>query len=218
MNRQDTKRKRSYDSSLRAEQAEQTRGRILEAVVEQIVDGGMTDFSIERVAQRAGVSTRTVYHHFANRDELFDAVLVWLDEKAAITQPSYETVTLEDLLALVSHSWESFDEHEVLIRAMLMTELGREIRERGRSKRRPKIEAVVRRTAPEASAAEVQRLASLIHYLTSSEAWRSMKDESGLTGRQAGEAIVWAIEALFASLKGTGNAEGVTEGEHNDDS
>jgi AcrR family transcriptional regulator len=214
MNTKPVKQKRNYDSALRAEQVVQTRNRIMEAVAEQMVEGGMTDFSIERVAQRAGVSTRTIYHHFPNRDELMDAVLVWIDEQSAINGPR-EDATGEDLVALIPQITEVFDEHEVLIRAMLITELGRAIRERGRSKRRPTIEAAVRRTAPQASEAAVNRAASVIHFLLSSEAWRSMKDESGLTGTQAGEAIAWAVERLLDALRNDAGQSSTTEDKGN---
>ncbi len=73
---------RVYRSELRTEQAERTRERILEALVEQLGEGN-EDFSIPRVAERAGVSVRTVYHHFPNRDAQIEAVARWLDGRFA---------------------------------------------------------------------------------------------------------------------------------------
>jgi len=192
--------KRDYASPLRADQAIQTRSRILDAFAEQVVDGGLRDFSIERVARRAGVSTRTVYHHFPKRDDLLDAVTAWLDDRFAV-QGITEPVGGEEFLERLEAVFESFDEQETFIRAQLMTELGKTIRERGRSKRRPAIDAIVRRAAPQLAPAEVRRASSVIHYLASSEAWRSLKDESGMTGREAGKAVTSAIRTLLAELK-----------------
>ena len=215
MNTEDAKPKRQYASRLRESQAGQTRARILEALAEQIGDAGRKDFSIERVALRAGVSPRTVYHHFPNRDELLDGVTLWLDEQAT-GRTIEEALTADELLTHIGVVFEAFDQQESLIRAHLVTELGQAVRRRGRSRRPPVIEAIVRQEAPGAPEAEVRSAVALIHYLTSSEAWRSMKDESGMTGRDAGQAVAWAIHTLLADLskKARGSAE-VEKGESN---
>ena len=74
MNAENKQERRDYSSPLRADQANRTRVRILEAFAEQLVDVGAKDVSVERVARAADVSMRTVYHHFATREALFDAV------------------------------------------------------------------------------------------------------------------------------------------------
>ncbi len=199
MNTEEQQAKREYESPLRANQASQTRARILDAFAEQMVDGGLKDFSIERVARRAGVSTRTVYHHFPNRDELLDAVSAWLESQ--VSEDIKGAADSEEFLRRLGLAFESFDEHETLVRAQLITELGRSVRAAGRSQRRPTIEALVRSTAPKLAPAEVHRISSLIHYLGSSEAWRSLKDESGLSGSEAGQAVSWAIQTLLTEAK-----------------
>jgi AcrR family transcriptional regulator len=76
-----TSRRRPYRRSLRDEQAAATRGRILEALAEQVVDAGMEDFSIARVAERAGVAARTVYHHFPDREALMDGLYHYVEAR-----------------------------------------------------------------------------------------------------------------------------------------
>ena len=56
--------------SLRAEQAELTRKRILDAAVEELSIGGMVSFSTAGVAKRAGISERTIYRHYPDRESL----------------------------------------------------------------------------------------------------------------------------------------------------
>ncbi len=46
-----------------------------EAMLGAFVEHGVRDASMEQVAAAAGVSKRTLYHHFAGRDALFDAVV-----------------------------------------------------------------------------------------------------------------------------------------------
>jgi AcrR family transcriptional regulator len=65
--------KRPYRQTRRAETAEATRRRILEAALDQLVSGD--DFTVEAVATRAGVSRVTVYSQFGSRDALREAVL-----------------------------------------------------------------------------------------------------------------------------------------------
>ena len=45
-----------------------------DAFADQLADTGLQDFSVAKMAERAGVSVRTVYHHFPDRDALLDAL------------------------------------------------------------------------------------------------------------------------------------------------
>jgi AcrR family transcriptional regulator len=200
MNSEDSQAKRTYASPLRAEQANQTRERILEAFAEQVVDGGLADFSIERVAARAGVSPRTVYHHYPRRDDLLDAINDWIDQRFGASTLSPDT-TAEELVTQIEEVFRLFDQHETLIRAQLMTRLGQSLRARGRTRRRPVVEQVVRDAAPGMPPAMQKQVAAVIHYLASSEAWRSFRDESGLSGAEAGRAVAWALRTLIGSLQ-----------------
>ncbi|MBV9279731.1 MAG: TetR/AcrR family transcriptional regulator [Chloroflexi bacterium] len=64
--------KRPYRQTRRAEATEATRQRILAAARDQLVSG--EDFTIEAVADCAGVSRVTVYAQFGSRDALREAV------------------------------------------------------------------------------------------------------------------------------------------------
>ena len=188
---------------MRAGQASRTRARILEAFAEQLVDVGAKDVSVERVAKSAGVSLRTVYHHFPTREALFDAVSTWIDEKYAALGVS-DIVTADDLMKRIPVIFESFDEMETPMRAQLISDVGRAVRDRSRARRRHMIEAIVKRAVPDAKPDDIHRATSLVHYLTNSEAWRSMKDESGMTGKESGEAVAWAVEVLLRELSNPG--------------
>ena len=188
--------------SLRADQVNLTRERIIEAFVDQVAGSGFDDFSIERVARRAGVSPRTIYHHFPRRDDLLDAVNQRLTSRFGMEEIS-EPLETEDLLRLVERVFRRFDDHEPLIRAQLISRVGRTLRDRGRSKRLGVIQKIVDAAAPHASAAERKRAAAVVHYLTSSETWRALKDEAGLDGAESGQAVAWTIRALLHALSET---------------
>jgi AcrR family transcriptional regulator len=77
---------RKYEQRLRAEAAEQTRRRILDAVYQQLHDAPTTPVSVEQVARAAGVSRSTVYLVFGSRAGLFDALTEDLWQRAGFQQ------------------------------------------------------------------------------------------------------------------------------------
>ena len=58
------------------DEQEGTRERILTAALEQCAETGLRRTTVEDIARRAGVARVTVYRHFANRDEIVEAVLL----------------------------------------------------------------------------------------------------------------------------------------------
>src|SRR5205823_8820044 len=89
--------RRRYDSPVRRRQVAETRERILGAA-SALVHGFRTwdwhALTFRAVAERAGVSERTVYRHFATEQELRHAVMRRLEEEAGV---SYDGLGLDDL-------------------------------------------------------------------------------------------------------------------------
>lgn len=65
---------RQYQSSLRNQQARQTRLAIIEAAKELFLDQGYGATSVRQIAARAGVSERTVYVAFDDKPSLLNAI------------------------------------------------------------------------------------------------------------------------------------------------
>ena len=72
---------RRYEQRARADEAEKTRGRIIDAVIERLRKAPAEPVSIERIAEMAGVARSTVYAIFGSRAGLFDAVGLELRER-----------------------------------------------------------------------------------------------------------------------------------------
>jgi TetR/AcrR family transcriptional regulator of autoinduction and epiphytic fitness len=59
---------------------------IIDAAAHEFRESGFAATSMDRIADRAGVSKRTVYNHFANKEALFEAILeiLWTRVHAAV--------------------------------------------------------------------------------------------------------------------------------------
>jgi AcrR family transcriptional regulator len=65
---------RSYNSPSREQGKSETRTAIMNAVVKVILEQGIHAFTIQNVAQAAGISHRTVYRHFESREALLEGL------------------------------------------------------------------------------------------------------------------------------------------------
>ncbi len=70
----DTMATRPYEQRARAEEAERTRMRIIEAVFTRLREAPAEPVAIDRIASMAGVARSTVYVIFGSRSGLFEAV------------------------------------------------------------------------------------------------------------------------------------------------
>ena len=80
-------RTRKYEQRLRAEAAEETRRRILDAVYERLREAPSQPVSVDQVARMAGVARSTVYLVFGSRAGLFDALAEDLMERGGYAAP-----------------------------------------------------------------------------------------------------------------------------------
>jgi AcrR family transcriptional regulator len=72
---EDVKRRRKYHSPLRADQARQTRGKILETAFRLFAEGGYAATTVASVAEAAAVSPETIYLSFGDKRGLLAAVI-----------------------------------------------------------------------------------------------------------------------------------------------
>ena len=72
---------RRYEQRLRAQSADATRRRVLDAVYDQLREAPAQPVSVERIARTAGVARSTVYVIFGSRAGLFDAFSADLFER-----------------------------------------------------------------------------------------------------------------------------------------
>ncbi|RUR87005.1 TetR/AcrR family transcriptional regulator [Chlorogloeopsis fritschii PCC 9212] len=189
---------RTYNSQLRKKQASQTRQLILKALAEQLATKGIQDFAIADAAQRAGVSPRTIYRYFPNRDALLEALGLWIDEQ--LGDPPYPN-SVDDIVEMVEKVFPKFDEQATLVQALLLSELGKSVRSRLRIKRRESVAQSLQPVVEHLDATEAKAVRAVIQHLASADMWNTMRDEYGLEGKESAQAVAWAIRTLIAELQ-----------------
>jgi len=189
------RRKRIYDSPLRDEQAGQTRERILAALAAQLGEA-RDDFSIPNVAARAGVSLRTVYHHFPNRDSQVRAVADWIEGRlGAVDEPR----SPGDLSDYAARLYERFLENESIVRAQLAPGIAEHVRARRRSGRVAAIDRCLRKTG--VPPADLKLVAALLKHIISADTGVALIDKHGLTGAEAVVAGRWLVSVVVDALR-----------------
>ena len=190
---------RAYRSAVRDEQRVLTRERILAAFVDELATGG-EDFQLARVAERAGVSVRTVYQHFPNREAQVEAVAAWIEEQLG---PDSLPATADELPAYARSRYQRFFEHERILRAQLAAGIASDVRRRRRRRREAAIDRCVAATGvPDADA---RMAAALVKQLIGAVSGLQLIDVYGLSREESTRVVAWAVRLVVAALgKGRG--------------
>jgi AcrR family transcriptional regulator len=193
---------RSYSSPLRAEQAAATRDRIVDAAVELLQGADPGAFGMQEVADRAGVSVRTVYRAFPTKDDLLDGVLAMISDRfgrLAGTPPT----TRQEFDASIPSAVRAVVDLEPLYRALFATAAGREVHQGAAAARRPSFEAAFAEELAGLPERQVRLIVSLLHLVTSSRSVLWLKDYAELDVDECSEAIGWAVAALTTAARKT---------------
>ncbi|MFW6009732.1 MAG: TetR/AcrR family transcriptional regulator [Actinomycetota bacterium] len=195
---------RRYHSPLRDRQAAETRTLVLEALADLVTERSSTEFSVQEVADRAQVSLRTIYRYFPNRqallDGLTDLVDARMDDLRTDPEVGWEDLRdrdLEGLLATVPAVFERFDQLEPLSSAMALLSAGENQRARGHDERTEMFREVLTEDLAHLSPEEKAGAFAVVRHLISSTTWFVLREEHGLDGREAGEAVARAVRAII---------------------
>lgn len=189
-----------YTSKLRDRQKAETRTLILASVATILNRDGLAAVTIAEVAQTAEVTERTVYRHFSTREELLKAFWRWQLEQAGgerVTDPE----SLEALLLTVRRLFASLDANEGVVRAMLASSEGRDLRLQTNRARYAHMLAFVSTLLPDLPEAERHSLAAGIVVVCSVMSWMFMRDHCGFDGARAGDASAYAVRLMIEAAR-----------------
>ncbi len=184
--------------SLREQHALATRERILGAVADLLERGDTHEVTVPAVADASGVSLRTIYRYYPTREELLEAAGRWIGDE--LLKHPYPR-DLDEVADLYEEGALDFDERPGLVRALALSQLGREVRGYRRRERLDAIGQALRRELTELSDAELMRAQAVLAYLHNMLAYTTLREENGLSGQEIAEAIGWAIRTLIADLR-----------------
>jgi AcrR family transcriptional regulator len=187
--------KTTYASPLRDRQKADTRSLILETVERLLNNRSLNDLSLATVAREAGITERTVYRHFATREELLEAT--WAAVNEAIGMREFPG-TAAELTERPKKLFPAFDRRGEVVRAMLASPQGRELRLRVNKERQAAIRSAVKEARPDVREPAFTRLCAAVQLLSSASAWASMTDYWGLDSVEAGRAASEAIAVLLS--------------------
>ncbi len=192
---------RVYDSELRAEQADATRRKILDALV-RTMGRGVAALSIPAVAREAGVSVPTVYRHFRSKAALVAALSPHLIGRTGLMDPTL--MEGADLPTIVHEMYRRNAGMDAELRAALASELGQQTRRR----LMPQRVAIARKTIaarlPGLTDEELDRFTRVFLILTSSATMRAYKDYLGMDPAQAADDVAWVAEVLRRARQSRG--------------
>ena len=186
---------RTYKSALRDAQVEETRTRILDAVVEVLAEGVET-LSIPAVADRAHVSVGTVYRHFRDKEALLTGLVAYANESSGIDIDRAPT-TLDEVDEVVHQVFRHFEATDDLLKAAFASRIGREARLQSSERRLSDMEELFRRVEPSLTRDQVTHIAKTALILTASDTFREWKERLGLTAEEAAEEVMWTIRTLL---------------------
>lgn len=188
---------------------ETTPQRILRALTDLVVEGGLTDFSVQEVADRANVSHRTVYRYFPTREALLEGLVAWTEERLVELGGGDTSDDNEELTGYTTHKFAVFDELADLLEANVRFAVGAGLRVKNRERRSARRHRQVRQALPDADQRQVDAIFAVVRLLGSSRTWFVMRDEMNLSGAQSGPICAWAIRTLLDAVR-AGNGPDLT--------
>ena len=199
MTRLANKAARPYRSDLRAEQTEETRGRILDAAL-RVMTTGLASLSIPAVAREAGVSVPTVYRHFGTKAELLAEMHPHAARRSGLDKLPIPT-SLGDLRTSLRAFFEHIDALDDMARAAFASPIANEVRHATMQSRFERIRRIGDTIEPPLSKADQDRITRLLVILTSSASLRMWRDHLGSSVDEAVDDIDWFVKAAIAATR-----------------
>lgn len=188
--------------NLRARQKADTRRAILGALAAEIIERGLFGLSMQRVADRAGVTHRTLYNHFPTREALNDAFAVHVEELLGeIGPPPDHAVAARDLPRVARGFAPLAGEHAAYLRAYAMMTLATGAPAQVFRDRSKRFEQVIEADAGPMAPGVARLATAAIRIFISTAGWHLLTQHHGLSDDEAGIVSEWAVRLLLQAIK-----------------
>jgi AcrR family transcriptional regulator len=186
---------RPYNSPLRRQRAEETRTRILAAgaaLARGFPTWDWRGLTFRAVAERAEVSERTVYRHFATEQDLHRAVMQRLEEEAGVRYEGLDIDQLGRIAARVFAARASF--------AVPAPPPDPPFVEEDRLRRQALVEAISR-TATDWTRSELEMTAAVLDVMWAVPAFDRLTTSWNLSCPDATRAVTWVIGLVVEAVQ-----------------
>ncbi len=175
---------------------EEVRARIADEII-QLLSEGMVDISHDLIAARTGISRRTVYRYFPDKDALlesgFDRVRALAGSNVILPRKEADLIdTLHDI-------YTGFDKIAPIATLVRSTPQGRALR-RSATARRVESYTAAAADAVKALPREDQLIATAVLQFLHTTGWLEMRDHWGLSGEEMARGVGWAMRTLLHNL------------------
>ncbi|TVR74069.1 MAG: TetR/AcrR family transcriptional regulator [Sphaerobacteraceae bacterium] len=183
----------------------ETRELILGTFARMVVEDGLRDVSIQQVADRAGITHRTVYRHFATRQDLIDNLAIWLQERGRNRGEVSIPEHADDIPEAIIRNARAFDQDADLMKALVLTTWESGTISQLQQQRSSEVEKAMAPLVSHLGDEDARAIIALIRYLASSRTWLAFRDEYGLNGDRGGPVIAWTIQLVLDALRDPAN-------------
>lgn len=196
---------RPYESPTRKAQAEETKRKILLALVDLVVAERPATISIPQVARRAGVSVRIVYHYFPTKEALFDSLTEAMDSILTLpdgVRPPSPTSPAE-LVAAMPAIYRFFAANRRLFRALAISEFGERTASNRAADRYARVDRALSPLRERLDADDYRRLRGAVGVFTTSDGYEALTTVWGLSDEEATEVAASTVRALCERARRT---------------
>jgi len=192
--------KRAYTMRARAESAQATHRRILDAARALFLERWYDQVTLEHVAEEAGVSKQTVLRRFGSKEGLFAAVVDELGSENDAMRSKVAPNDLERAAVAVTAIHERTGLTATRMEAMearFPSLAG--ILEQGRARRRAWIEHTLGDLLPSRSSRDYKRRMAVVMGITSAQTWKMLRHDFGLSRKDTERAIHELLQGVRAA-------------------
>lgn len=168
-----------------------------------IIESEGVGFSVQTVADRAGVSHRTVYNHFPTREALCDAFMDYVDDLLASSGFMPLTLSVNALPSTVNALYGGLERRDRYVRASVLLQIANRRPLSTWRNRTKTLEKSVARELVGRTPLTARQLTAALRMFASSMGWHLLTEQYGLSTSQAAATSEWATRALLdAAISG----------------
>ena len=167
-------------------------------MVDVIMEADGIGFSVQAVADRAGVTHRTIYNHFPTREALCDAFSDYVDELLEASSGTPEpTWSLASLPLLVQGLYRTLALRDRHARAYVMLMIGNRRPMTAWRNRSLMAEKLIAREQSGRTPLTPRQVTAAIRMFVSTMGWHLLTEQCGLSTEEAAAASAWATRTLL---------------------